>query len=289
MIMTTRMIVVGLFLLLAACGPVPDSIKTTPPASEASTFSPEAASSPTPSTPLSIWRPTPGTTWQWQLVPPLDGSVNAQVFDIDLFENDASVIARLHASGVKVICYTSVGSLEDWRPDAGKFPDEVVGRDYPGWSGEKYLDIRQIDKLGPLMLARLDLCKQKGFDGVEPDNMDNYNSETGFPITYEDQLKYDRWLAVQAHARGLSIGMKNDGDQVADLVNDFDWALTEDCFYQGWCDQMKPFIQQGKAVFAAEYSDTGIRLDGFCPQAMEMGFSAILKNRDLDAFRKACL
>jgi len=82
--------------------------------------------------------------------------------------------------------------------------------------------------------------------------------------------------------------MKNDGDQVADLVNDFDWALTEDCFYQNWCDQMKPFIQQGKAVFAAEYTDTGITFDDFCPLAKEIKFSAIFKNRGLDAFRKTC-
>ena len=96
------------------------------------------------------------------------------------------------------------------------------------------------------------------------------------------------WLAEEAHARGLSIGLKNDGEQAKDLLPYFDWALTEDCFDQGWCQEMLPFIAAGKAVFAAEYTDTGITLDDFCPQAGAMNISAILKKRDLDAWREAC-
>jgi len=285
-----RFLVAGFLFALASCGPLAESAKMGVPATETATRLPiqnEPAVSTTP-TQIQIWHPAPGVTWQWQLDAPVDKSVNAQVFDIDLFENDASVVVALHAKGAKVICYTSVGSREDWRPDANQFPKEIVGKDYPDWSGEKFLDIRQIDKLAPIMLSRFDLCKQKGFDGVEPDNIDTYDADTGFPITYQDQLKYNRWLAEQAHARGLSIGLKNDGDQAMDLVDNFDWALTEDCFHQKWCEQMKPFIQQNKAVFAAEYTDTGIILDGFCPQAKKMKFSAVLKNRNLDKFRKTC-
>ncbi len=290
-ILAIRTLIISLFLAIASCESVADSPKIDAPATETATRSlvqNEVASTSTPSTRIQIWRPAPGTTWQWQLDTPVDESVNAQVFDIDLFENDATVVAALHAKGAKAICYTSVGSREDWQPDAVKFPPEIVGKDYPGWPGEEFLDIRQIDKLAPIILARLDMCKAKGFDAVEPDNIENFNEDTGFPLTYDDQLKYNRWLVEQAHARGLSIGMKNDGDQVTDLVNDFDWALTEDCFYQNWCDQMKPFIQQGKAVFAAEYTDTGIMLDDFCPLAKEIKFSVIFKNRGLDAFRKTC-
>lgn len=287
----TRKIIIAVCFALASCRPLAESATLASPATETVARSPvqnEAASTSTSSTKIKIWRPVPGTTWQWQLDTPVDTSVDAQVFDIDLFANNAMLVATLHSKGAKVICYTSVGSREDWQADANKFPPEIVGKDYPGWPDEKFLDIRQIDKLAPIMLARLDLCKQKGFDGVEPDNIDTYNTETGFSVTYQDQLKYNRWLAGQAHARGLSIGLKNDGDQAADLANDFDWALTEDCFYQNWCAQMKPFIQQGKAVFAAEYSDTGITLDDFCPLAKEIQFSPIFKNRNLNVFRTAC-
>lgn len=236
-----------------------------------------------------VWQPTPGTTWQWQLSGlPVDTSVDARLYDIDLFDNDASVVAALHTAGRKVVCYLSAGSWEEWRPDAHLFPPEVLGKDYAGWPGERWLDIRRIDRLAPLMRARLNLCQSRGFDGVEPDNVDGYANDTGFPLTYRDQLVYNRWLAEEAHRRGLSIGLKNDPEQVPDLLAYFDWALTEDCFAQGWCGEMTPFIQAGKAVLAAEYTDTGITTADFCAPAASMGFSAMLKRRALDAWRLAC-
>ncbi len=239
-------------------------------------------------TTTSIWHPALNTSWQWQLNTPVDQSVTASMFDIDLFDNETSVVTALHAQGRKVVCYISVGSWEDWRPDANQFPAAVIGNDYAGWPGEKWLDIRQIDQLAPIMRARLDACRAKGFDGIEPDNIDGYTNNTGFPLTAQDQLAYNKWIANEAHARGLSIGLKNDSDQVAELLPYFDWALTEDCFAQGWCDQLTPFVSAGKAVFAAEYTDTGMTTDQFCPQANTLNFNGILKHRNLDAWRQAC-
>jgi len=243
---------------------------------------------PSPDGGASVWIPPPRTTWQWQLDGTIDLSVNAQVFDIDLFDNDASIVAALHATGARVFCYLSAGSWENWRPDASDFPQVVLGKNYEGWAGEKWLDIRRIDLLGPIMRARLDLCRHKGFDGVEPDNIDGYTNDTGFPLTYQDQLTYNKWFAEEAHARGLSVGLKNDPDQVGDLLPHFDWALTEDCFDQGWCDMLSPFITAGKAVFMAEYTDTGVSLNAMCNHAAGLGFSAILKHRNLDAWRQTC-
>jgi len=245
------------------------------------------------STPVSayedIWVPAPGTTWQWQLGGDArDLSVDAAVYDVDLFETDPTTVEELHAAGRRVICYISVGSWEEWRPDQGQFPAEVLGKDYEGWPGEKWLDIRRIDLLAPVLRARFDLCREKGFDAIEPDNIDGFNNDTGFTLTAEDQLHFNIWLAGEAHTRRLSIGLKNDSEQTADLIHYFDWALSEDCFDQDWCEDFLPFIAAGKAVFAAEYTDTGISLEDFCSQAEEMGFSAILKNRELDSFRQTC-
>ena len=243
----------------------------------------------TPGSPADWPKPVADLRWQWQLSElPVDLSLDVDVYDIDLFDNDASVIAALHAQGRKVICYLSAGSWEEWRPDADQFPAEVIGRNYAGWPGEKWLDIRQIEALAPVMRARLDLCRDKGFDGIEPDNIDGYTNDTGFPLTDADQIKYNRWLADEAHARGLSIGLKNDPDQAADLLAYFDWALTEDCFAEGWCEAMLPFIQAGKPVFAAEYTDSGVSLEQVCPQARQLQFSLILKDRDLNAELQAC-
>jgi hypothetical protein len=238
------------------------------------------------------WQPPPRATWQWQLTgSSIDVSLDAQAYDVDLFDVDAAVVTTLHAQGRSAICYLSAGSREDWRPDADQFPASVIGKDYAGWPGEQWLDIRQIDLLAPIMRARLDLCRAKGFDAVEPDNVDGYTNDTGFPLTYQDQLAYNTWFAAQAHARGLSVGLKNDGEQALDLAPHFDWAMTEDCYADGWCDEIAPFTAAGKAVFAAEYTDRvteGQFVEIICPQAGARGLSAILKHRDLDAWRLAC-
>ncbi|MBD3822800.1 MAG: endo alpha-1,4 polygalactosaminidase [Thiotrichales bacterium] len=240
------------------------------------------------SEPASWWHPTAGLTWQWQIGDnDIDTSIEADVYDIDLYV-DQAIIDELHAKGRKVICYISVGSYEDWRPDKDSFPAEVLGNDYDDWPGEKWLDIRSIDLLAPIMRARFDLCKSKGFDAIEPDNMEIYTNDTGFPLTYDDQLKYAHWIAEEAHKRGLAIGQKNASDQVADLVNIYDFAITEDYFYYGAAESMLPYIEAGKPVFAAEYTDLPGDFEEFCRQSKALGFSAILKHRDLDAWVEFC-
>lgn len=234
------------------------------------------------------WRPTVGLTWQWQIGNlDIDTSIEADVYDIDLYV-DQSIIDELHAKGRKVICYISVGSWENWRPDKDQFPLEVLGNDYDGWPGERWLDIRQIDKLAPIMLARLDLCKARGFDAFEPDNMEVYTNNTGFPLTYNDQLYFALWLADESHKRGLAIGQKNAADQVKDLVNIYDFAITEDYFYYTQAESMLPYIQAGKPVFAAEYTDLPGDFSAFCEQSKKLNFSTILKKRGLDAWIQTC-
>lgn len=207
------------------------------------------------------------------------------VYDIDLFENPASVVASLHAQGRKAICYMSVGSWEPYRPDAGSFPDFVKGKPIEGWADERWLDIRRIDVLMPIMSARLDLCKQKGFDAVEPDLMDGYTNATGFPLTAADQIFYNRLIAAHAHARGLAVGLKNDVEQVHDLVGFFDFAVNEECAEYNECSMLAPFIRAGKTVFHVEYA---LDLPQFCPTTGRLGFSSMNKSPSLGAWRRPC-
>ncbi len=238
------------------------------------------------------WQPAPGDTWQWQLQDEIDPTIDAAIYDIDLFDASPESIATLKAEGRRLICYVSVGTVEGWRPDAAEFPAAAIGDAYDEWPGERWLDIREIGLLAPVLLTRLDHCRDKGFDGIEPDNVDAFANETGFAIDVADQERFLRWLAAEAHARGLSIGLKNDPELVPSLVEDFDWALTEDCYVDGWCEEMTPFIAAGKPVFMAEYTDQLSRSRfaiAVCPFAAGLGFSAILKGRDLDATRVACI
>jgi hypothetical protein len=233
----------------------------------------------------SWWQPSPGTSWQWQLTGEIDATFDVHMYDIDLFEAPQSMINQLHSNGRIVICYFSAGSWEDWRPDAGDFPAEVLGNDLEGWPGEKWLDIRRVDALAPIMAARLDLAVEKNCNGVEPDNVDGYNNSSGFSLTDQDQITYNTWLAGQAHARGLSIGLKNDLDQIGDLLPFFDWALNEECFSFQECELLLPFVQSGKAVFGVEYD---LDPEEFCPQANALNLDFLKKNWDLDAWQTAC-
>ena len=231
------------------------------------------------------WQPEPGTTWQWQLTGEIDTTFDVEMYDIDLFDTPQVVIDGLHAAGRIVICYFSAGSFEDWRPDAAAFPAEALGAPLDGWPGERWLDIRRLAALEPVMTARLDLAVSKGCDGVEPDNVDGYTNDTGFALSSEDQRIYNIWLATEAHARDLSVGLKNDLDQVEALLPYFDWALNEECFRYDECERLMPFVAVGKAVFGVEYD--GEPAD-FCPQANEVNFDWLLKNLELDAWRISC-
>ena len=230
------------------------------------------------------YHPALNTSWQWQLSGTVDTSVSVQLFDIDGFESKRSLVSALHGMGSKVVCYISAGSWENWRPDAGKFPAAVKGRSN-GWPGERWLDIRKLSVLGPIMRKRMDMCLRKGFDAIEFDNVDGYTNQTGFPLTGARQLRYDSFLANQAHRRGLSAVLKNDLDQIKRLLPYFDFALNEQCFQYSECGKLKRFVRAGKAVFGVEYKLSPAE---FCPQANAMNFNFLRKRFSLKAWRQAC-
>ncbi len=231
------------------------------------------------------YMPKPGVSWQWQLNGDLNTRHDVDVYDIDLFDTAKEQIAKLQSRGIKVICYFSAGSYEDWRQDKNDFPESILGNTLVGWENEQWLDIAQIALLAPIMEKRLDLAKQKGCDGVEPDNVDGYQNESGFSLTGTDQLRYNKWLAKQAHQRGLSIALKNDLDQIDILVDHFDFAVNEQCFEYDECERLLPFIAQEKAVFGVEYE---LQPEQFCTDARAMGFSWMKMTYDLDGERIPC-
>ncbi|HMI85859.1 MAG TPA: endo alpha-1,4 polygalactosaminidase, partial [Polyangiaceae bacterium] len=218
-------------------------------------------------------------TWQWQLTGTIDTSVNAEMYDIDLFTTPQGTIDALHAAGRIVICYLSAGTYEPGRPDSSSIPQAARGNGVDGWPGEEWLDTRDAT-VRQIMTARMDLAVQKKCDGVEPDNVDGYQNNPGFPLTSSTQLDYNKFLASEAHSRGLSVGLKNDLDQVDALQSSFDWALNEECSQYSECNTLAPFTQAGKAVFHAEYSSG-------CPAAVP-GLSTIVKHLSLDAYRLVC-
>jgi hypothetical protein len=245
-----------------------------------------------PSATAAIWKPSPGTTWQWQITGIVDESVEAAMYDVDLFDarpghENGGVIGRLQAKGIVVVCYLDTGAWESYRPDAARFPRSVIGNS-TGWEGERWLDLRRKSwpKFAPIIWKRLDLAKRLGCDGVEPDQNNPIGNRPGFPITAADQKAWYLEVARQAHRRGLSVGMKNGLVSIdRDTVAAFDWALNEQCFQYEECARMKPFTKAGKAVFHVEYK---LAPAAFCAQAKRLGFSSLRKRFTLGAWRRAC-
>lgn len=119
------------------------------------------------------WQPAQGLTWQWQLTGTINTGYDAQMYGIDLFDSDSTLIESLQQSGRRVLCYFSAGSYEDWRTDGHLFTSSDLGDPMGDWEGENWLDIRSAN-VRDIMRARMVLAQTKGCDGVEPDNVDGY-------------------------------------------------------------------------------------------------------------------
>jgi hypothetical protein len=229
------------------------------------------------------WYPDPTTKpWQWQLQGKIDTRIHACVYDVDGFETPKRTVVRLHRKHVKAVCYLDVGSWESYRPDKGEFPRSVIGRRYQGFPDERWLDVAHFHRFEKPLKQRFNMCARKGFDAVEPDNIQGWEKEnhTGFRITRQDQLRFNRWVAQQVHGRGMAVALKNDGRQADKLIHAFDFAIVEQCFQYHECGLYRTFIRHHKAVFETEYEQKPRQ---YCKTALALRFSALHKSYDLFA------
>lgn len=194
----------------------------------------------------------------------------------------------------KLVCYTNCGAWEEghWNeaildPVRG----EMLGKAMDGYPKERWLDIRRLDVMRKLIGDKFTAARRMGCDALLCDNTEawitgtdgkdgaaitayrergiaavkelaarNVAARTGFEISYDDQVRFNRMLAEEAHAQCLSIGLINDVFQIAELAGDFDFALNEQCHHCGWCDLYAPFAAAGKPVLHLEFRDN----EGFC-------------------------
>lgn len=246
---------------------------------------------PNRSAPIPPWPGGLTPTWQWQLSGPLDPSVDAEVYVLDVFRTTLEQARRLRADGRRLICSVEVGVFAESRPDATRFPAAVLGARarVPGQGKEaprgRWLDIRQWSVLEPVLADRFRLCRGKGFVAVLAVGVDGYRQRSGFPLTFDDQLAFNRRVAELARRTGLTPGLGNDVDQVLALEPYFDFAVDEECFRRRDCDRLVPFVAAGKPVFHVEYDASPAT---FCTTTLGYGFTSIHKDRTLDASRDTC-
>jgi hypothetical protein len=194
------------------------------------------------------------------ILPSQSGQV---VYDIDGENSTAADVAAIHAAGAIAVCYVDVGTLESGRSDYSQFPSSVVGPPVQGWPGENWFLVTAANQsiLLPLMKARFEeWCQAKGFDAIEPDNLDAWTNMVA--VSQTDNLAYDLAIGQLAHSLSLSIGLKNltvdlSTSQVPSFLSTFDWALSEQCYEYSECGAYTSagsFIPAGKAVFDVEYN-----------------------------------
>ncbi|ORX49245.1 hypothetical protein BCR36DRAFT_583849 [Piromyces finnis] len=231
------------------------------------------------------WKPKPGLKWNWALGTkvseiPIENT-DYEVIDIDLYGATKEIINKMHSNNKKVICYFSAGTYEKSREEAQGMlkVNGLVRNKMEEWD-EYWLDFR-LDEVKSFMIERLELAKSKGCDGIEFDNVDTFtNVDWDDAITVEDQLKYDKWLATEAHNRNMAAGFKNSIELLDDLKDIFDFAINEECNEYNECDDYSVFLNKNIAVFVALYGYPTDKtfMNGICSQVKGLNLSIIIKD-----------
>ncbi|KAF2471079.1 uncharacterized protein BDR25DRAFT_261464 [Lindgomyces ingoldianus] len=264
---------------------------------------PTSSPLPTPTNTLP-WRPSVNESWQIILLNNIELDTNAtsvtpnvSIYDIDLFTTPKSTMDTLHRLGKKVICYFSGGSYEPNRPDSGDFKPDDIGADLEGWPGEKWLRLGS-ENVRNIMKKRVEIAAEKGCDGVDVDNVDGYQNKNGLDLSAEDSISFMSYLSNITLPYNLTLGLKNAGDIIAQVLPITHFSVNEQCVENSECDTFHAFIDAGKPVFHIEYPDgagSDLKADTvkhFCENSGAAqgsdGFSTVLKKMNLDGWVEYC-
>ena len=232
------------------------------------------------------WVPSTDDSLYMQLQGAISVPAWSTIVDVDLFATTPQQINVWHSQGKKVVCYFSAGSYENWRSDARLFPQASLGKDLDDWQGERWIDVRS-DIVKLIMQVRILTAVVKGCDGIDPDNIDGFSNDTGFPLTYQDSRNFNLFIARQAHLWGLAIGLKNGMDMLPDVATSFDFAINEQCNEYDECETYRDFVKLDKPVFNLEYQaayrqNTRGSFTSLCLESKKIGIASYVYPLKLD-------
>lgn len=213
-----------------------------------------------------------------------------------MYENPSSTFKLLHDMNKRVICYFSAGSYEDWRADKDAFLPADLGSDLEGWRGEKWLKLSSTN-VRNIMAKRIKQASDKGCDAIDPDNVDGYQNKNGLGLTKNDSIDFMRFLHTESSKYNMSIGLKNAGDIIPDVLDIVDFSVNEQCVQMQECETFAQFVKKGKPVFNIEYPNGAPDVDD--ARAKEIcshsgvsrgseGFSQAMKKMELDGWVRYC-
>ncbi|CAJ0548359.1 Ff.00g019720.m01.CDS01 [Fusarium sp. VM40] len=251
----------------------------------------------------SLWQPEVGASWQIILLKPIEVHTDTkiepdvEIFDLDLYDNDASTFAALKKLGKKVICYFSAGSYENWRDDKKDFHEADLGKPLDGWPGERWLNVSS-PNVRSIMKKRIEMAAKKGCDAIDPDNVDGFQNNNGLKLTQNDTVNFVKFLSETAASFNMSTGLKNAGSVISEVISDVHFSVNEQCVEYSECDTFAPFIDHGKPVFHIEYPKgapgriSTKTVGGICSGKGKAdgskGFSTVIKKMNLDPWVEYC-
>jgi Glycoside-hydrolase family GH114 len=129
-------------------------------------------------------------------------------------------------------------------------------------------------ELASVVDSWVDGCARRGFQAVEPDNLDSYERSEG-RLTPSGNAAFARTLVRHAHAAGLAVAQKNTAGLLPERQSiGFDFAVTEECGRYGECGRYA--AAYAGRVFDVEYETRG--LTAACRGA---AVSVVLRDRDV--------
>ncbi|MFD0639352.1 endo alpha-1,4 polygalactosaminidase [Catenulispora yoronensis] len=230
-------------------------------ASATASASASATASAHPSTPSAVHgkvQPLPaGAKWDYQI-----GGAYPPPAGVRVVSRDRSAAP---APGLYNICYLNAFQAQ---PDAtgwwrANHPDLLLktASGAPvidqNWN-EQLLDVSTDAKraaLAAIIGGWMDGCAAKGFQAIEPDNLDSYSRSQGL-LTADQDAALATELARLAHAKGLAIAQKNTTEFLprAHQIG-FDFAVAEQCGDYDECGDYADTF--GGRVVDVEYDDKG--------------------------------
>jgi uncharacterized repeat protein (TIGR01451 family) len=272
--------------------------------------------------------PTGKVAWDWQIGASGDSNVTipsgVSLLDLDGFNISASKISSLKSQGIYTVCYIDAGSYEDGRPDSSLYPaylkiykdvqwnewfldvkdvfrpiqpagTQLVNNQWVDASGKPLPGLPTAGAFGPLLEARFKMCADKGFDALEPDNLQN-DENAGGKVSLQEQIDFNGWVADTAHRYNLAAFQKNGPDKILlkdktgkMMVEKFDAILNEECQTNSECPPLAQYVKRGKLALNTEYTGT---LD--CVLSNLLVINSIMKDLPLTGgnmakyTRKAC-
>ncbi|MGW3421798.1 endo alpha-1,4 polygalactosaminidase [Streptomyces phaeochromogenes] len=168
------------------------------------------------------------------------------------------------ARGLYNICY--VNAFQAQPDEQDDWPADLLLRDRKGkvvvdgdWD-EALLDIgtpAKRERVAARIDEWIDGCANKGYDAVEPDNLDSFTRSRGL-LSAADATAFIKLLSDHAHSRGLAIGQKNTVELAGQRGRTgLDFAVAEECGEYDECGEYAEAFDD--RVVVIEYTDNGFR------------------------------